>query len=169
MQIDRRRVLIGLGAAAALGVGAVGGLYVRYLDAPPAPGFLALSAHEIEVLDAMAEAWMPPGGTPAISGRDAQVAPLFDEVLSRMDQLSRRGLKALLQVLDDATWPGWRSAFRHLPLDDRIVVLRGWIDGDVGLLRSGIVSLISLFGDAYMLHPEVAAVLGPMYRCGYAT
>lgn len=167
MRLTRRGMLLGFGVAAGGGAAVVGGAWWRYLGGPPAEGYQALSAEEVEVVDALAEAWMPPGGTPALSGREAALAPDFDALLMRMPADNRQALKALLRLLDDATWPSKGGAFRTLPLDARIGALEGWLGSDLGLVRSAAFTLIALISDAYMQRPQVVAALRPMFRCGY--
>lgn len=168
MKITRRH-LLALGAAvpAATALGA-GGLTWRWYGVAPAEGRAVLSADEYDFVQALAEAWMPPGGEPFLSGADADLGGWLDELLSHMDETKASLLKVLMQVLDDTTLLSEGSAFRHLPLSTRMERLRGWMTSKNSLFRSAVSGLIVLMGMGWSTHPDVVAVIGPMFRCGWS-
>lgn len=126
-----------------------------------------LSTDEYDTAQALAEAWMPPGGTPPLSGRDADLGAFFDDVLAGADPTTRKLMKALLQILDDATLPTHGSAFRTLGLEARTDALHGWLISSNGALRSASQGVIALMSMGWTTHPDVAAILQPMFGCGY--
>ncbi|TNE85101.1 MAG: hypothetical protein EP330_27245 [Deltaproteobacteria bacterium] len=167
MPVTRRHVLAalaGTGALAVLGGGAVGW---SWWDRPPGEGLKALSVDEHAFVQALAEAWMPPGGDPVISGAEAGLGHFMDDLLGPMVPGQAKELKLLLNLLDDFTVPRRLSRFQHLDLDTRIEVLRGWFESDNHLLRSGVQALIALLASGYTLHPSVAERVRRWYPCGY--
>jgi hypothetical protein len=166
MKLTRRHVLAT--AAAVPAAAALGGLALgaRWWDRPPGAGLAALSADEHAFVDALAEAWMPAGGTPALSGAEARLADFFDDVLAHVDATNRALLKVLLQALDDLPFVTHGAAFRDLGLADRDAVLRGWLTTDQSLLRNGVTGVVALLALGWADHPDVAAWLSPMFPCG---
>lgn len=167
MKVTRRHVLAVVACSGAAALAGVGGLAVRWWDRPAGEGLLALSADEHEVAQALAEAWMPPGGTPSLSGAEARVGDFLDRVLAHAPDPEGKLLKLLLQALDDATVPTRLSAFRHLPLDSRQEVLRGWLASDVAPLREAVRTLLILMSEGYSMHPDVQPELQTLFPCGY--
>lgn len=151
-------------AAGGLGAGA---LALSWWDRAPGAGLASLSDDEHDFVQALAEAWMPRGGTPALSGADAQLGRFLDQVLDGMEPPAARELKLLLQALDDLPRIGHLSPFRALPLADRSELLAGWLHHDQWLLRNAAVALLVLIGVGYTTHPEVVPFLSPHFRCGY--
>lgn len=167
MQITRRQVLAAMAAVPVAGALGVGTTAYRWWDRPPGAGLLQLSDDEHDFVQAFAEAWMPGGGDPALSGADAQLGRFLDGILDGMDPPGARQLKLLLQALDDLTLPTRLSAFRDLSLPDRSEVLHGWLHHEQWLLRNGAVALLVLVGVGYTTHPDVVGILQPHFRCGY--
>ena len=126
-----------------------------------------LSEDEHAFIQAMAEAWMPSGGEPALSGADARLGDFLDETLLAINPLNRKLLKLLMQVLDDATLPTHLSSYRKLGLKARQAVLHGWLHHDNHLLRSAVQGIVVLVSIGWTTHPEVAAVIRPSMRCWY--
>ncbi len=155
--------------AASAGAGAIGlsATAVRWWDRAPGSGLETLSADEHAFVQALAEAWMPRGGTPELSGADARLGDFLDVSLASMTPLNRKGLKLLLQVLDDSTLPTHLSAYRHLPLSQRQKTLYGWMHHDNSLVRAAIQGITVLVAVGWTTHPDVAAVLSPSMRCWY--
>jgi hypothetical protein len=167
MKITRRHVLAAMAAVPAVGAAAAGGLALRWWDRPPGEGLRRLSVDEHDFVVALAEAWLPAGGTPALSGADAELGRFLDEVIDGMAPETGTQLKLLLQALDDLPRLTRLSAFRHLPLADRTDVLRSWMHTDQWLLRNGVQALLVLMGTGYTTHPEVVETLRPWFACGY--
>src|SRR5690606_34716390 len=145
-----------------------GGLAWRWYGAAPAEGRRVLSADEYDFVQALAEAWMPPGGRPALSGADADLGGWLDELLSHMDPTQAKLLKLLTQVLDDSALLTDGGAYRHLALERRTQLLLGWMRSSNSMFRAAVSGLVVLMGMGWSTHPEVVAVIGPMFRCGWS-
>lgn len=168
MAITRRNVLVAL-AAVTTGAALVGSAAaLRWWDHPPGTGLVALDADEYDMVQALAEAWMPPGaGPPDISGSEANCGKFVDEVLSRMDDFSRKGLKALLHIFNDLPLATERKRFTSMDRFERSRVLQTWFDSPLYLERQAIGAIMILIGFGYEVHPEVSKVFAPYYGCGF--
>ncbi|MEQ1503003.1 MAG: gluconate 2-dehydrogenase subunit 3 family protein [Myxococcota bacterium] len=167
MRITRRQLVAAAAAvpvAGALGAGAVGW---SWWDRPIGEGLTGLAEDEYAFVQAVAEAWMPPGGEPALSGSEANVGGFLDGVVSAMDDAPARELRLLLQALDDLPVLTHGSRFRHLSLDARTETLRGWLHADQWLLRNAILAVLVLVAEAYTMHPTLVAMIRPWTRCGF--
>lgn len=167
MRITRRQIVaaaLAVPAAAALGAGAVG---VAWWDRPPGAGLQVLSVEEHAFVQALAEAWMPPGGEPALSGADARLGDWFDAVLAGMPVPPRTQLKLLLHGLDHLPVVTHATRYTTLHLDDRQMVLRGWLHSDRYLLRTAIQAVLVLVGLGWSTHPELVAVMRPWFGCTF--
>lgn len=167
MQIQRRQLLALIAAVPMAGSLGVGTLAFRWWDRPPGAGLLALSPHEYDIVQSIAEAWMPPGGTPKLSGADADLGSFFDEIISHMADLDRTLLKLLLQALDDSTLLTDFGTYTTLPLHRRSEVLYGWIHSEHSMMRSAVSAFLVLMSTGWTTHPEVASLLRPMFPCGF--
>jgi len=167
MEITRRHVLAATGAMAAAAVVGTTVTAVRWWDRPPGTDRLALSEAEAEVVASVAEAWMPPGGTPAISGREAGCAAFVDEVASRMPDTQRQLFKVLLHAIDELPLVTELSYFTRLPLDRRTELIAHWSTDASFIQRQAVGALMALIAFGYTLHPEVAPIFRRQYRCGY--
>ena len=156
--------LTALGVASAGGTALVGS---RWWARPAGQGLSVLSDDEHEFLQAVAEAWMPRGGEPEVSGADANLGVFMDQLLAQSDESITGPLKALFQVLDDTTRATHLSAYRHLPLDARREVLRGWLVSDVSLFRRAVHGMMALLSMGWSQHPDVIRVLRPSFACGW--
>jgi D-cysteine desulfhydrase len=97
-RVTRRRVLVGLAAAAALGVAVRTG---GYADLPGFPGEV-LSAWHANVLIAAAEALLPPDTDPA---QIAAIPARIDRYLVGMPPKVKREAKAMLALIEHGTTP----------------------------------------------------------------
>jgi hypothetical protein len=167
VSITRRQVVAVLAATSAAAAGSAGGLALRWWDRAPGEGLAALSQDEHDFLQAVAEAWMPAGGTPPLSGADAQAGRFLDAVVASMSPATGRELKLLLQALDDWPIPRRLAPFRRLPLDTRIAVLHGWRHSDRWLLRNAALGVLVLVAEAVTMHPRFLALLAPNAPCGF--
>ena len=131
--------------------------------------FIAPRVNEIKFafVDALAEAWMPPGGTPALSGSEAGLGAFMDDLIAAMPESQGNELKLLINLLDDFTVPRRLARFSSLSLDTRIEVLGGWLDTPNHFLRSGVTALVALLASGYTMHPAISAQVNEWYRCGY--
>lgn len=167
MRLTRRGVLAAMAALPVAGTLGAGTLAWRWWDRPPMEGLRCLSSDEHGFVQAMAEAWMPPGGEPALSGADARLGDFVDGLAFAMPPNGARELKLLLQVLDDLPRLTHGSAYRHLDLAERAAVLSSWLHSDQWLLRNAAIAVLVLIAEGYTLHPEVAPLLRPHFRCGF--
>ncbi|MBX2799962.1 MAG: twin-arginine translocation signal domain-containing protein [Myxococcales bacterium] len=164
--ITRRAALAAVACAGvAGGVGAVTAL--RWWDRAPGEALVWLSADEHDFVQAVAEAWMPRGGTPSLSGADAQLGSFVDGVLEGMAPSAARETKLLLQALDDLPVVTRLRPYRRLPLHSRAEVLQGWLQSSLWPLRTGATALMMLIGLGWTTHPEVASIFQPHFGCGY--
>jgi hypothetical protein len=168
MPLTRRQVLAAMGATAALGAGASGVALKRSVwDLAPAEGLLALSDGEYRFVQALAEAWMPAGGDPALSGADADLGRFVDDIVFRTLPTNRKLLKALFQGLDQLPMLTHARSFSALDLPVRTAVLQGWLDSDVWLLRQGVGSVVVFLAFGWTTHPDVVGYLAPSFICRY--
>ncbi len=167
MAVTRRHVLATTAALAAAGATGVGGAALRWWDRPVDADLRALAADEHAFVQALAEAWMPRGGEPQLSGADARIGDFVDDLVAALDPMPARLLRALLQILDDLPLATRFSTYRALPLDDRIEVLRAWLEHPSQYVRLGAVGALQLVSLGWTRHPEVAAQLAPSFGCGY--
>lgn len=167
MQITRRHVLAATGALGVASSLTAGGVLLSWWDRPPGQGLTALSPEEWTFVQALAEAWMPPGGTPAISGAEARVGDFLDGVVQNMAETQGKLFRVLVRLLDHATLPTRGARFSSLDLETRTSVLAGWVNAPTYLQRQAISSVLVLVAFGYMQHPEVAPAFRHLYRCGY--
>lgn len=110
---------------------------------------------------------MPPGGEPALSGRDARLGTYVDRLTGSMAETQRNLFRVLLHMFDDAPVPKRGGTFQSLDLATRTEVLQGWHDSDNYLTRQAIGSVLILMSFGWTLHPDVVGYFRPHYGCGY--
>lgn len=168
MRLTRRHLLAAsalVAAGAATGVGAVAW---RWWDQPADTPYVALSPDEIAILDALADACFPPGGTPPMGGAEAGVARYFDGVLAGLEPTQRKLLKVGLHALDAAPLATHGGYLTELPVVDASAAVAGMLASSRHEIR-GLAQSLSLFvGMAWFAHPDVRAIVGPGFACGYA-
>jgi len=98
LRLTRRRVLaLGVGVGALTIAGSLGWL----VSLPtPAPGRLALSAREDELLVRLAEVWFPPGNPLGVAAGDVDIGGDLDRLVVLFAPQEQRVLHALLRVVD---------------------------------------------------------------------
>jgi hypothetical protein len=165
--ITRRQVLAATAALSVAGVAATGSAGFQWWNRPPGRGNRHLTDQEHAFVQALSEAWMPPGGVPAISGAEARLGDFLDEVLSGVEPTVARQLRLLLTGLDLLAVSSHGGAYRGLDLATRIEVLQGWLQSDMMLLRSAIQGVLVLISVGYTTHPDTVEVLSPWYKCRY--
>ena len=163
-RLTRRRVLaLGVGVGALTIAGSVGWL----VSLPrPAPGRLALSAHEGELLVRLAEVWFPPGNALGVAAGDVDIGADLDQLLVLLAPREQRALHALLRVVDQLPRATFRSStrFSALSLDERRQLMVAWESSDgprrqlAGLLR--LLASLSYFEDERVLR-----AIGHSYGC----
>jgi hypothetical protein len=167
-----RRHLLTLAAAVPVAGGllaaGVGGTVAwQWWARPPGEGLQRLASDEHDFVQALAEAWMPAGGTPAISGSEAELGHFLDGVLAGMSEPQANELKILLQALDDLPRLTHFAPYRSLDLEARIALLDGWLHSDQWLLRNAMIGLLSLMGTGFSTHPDVLPHVRPHFKCAY--
>lgn len=166
--ITRRHVLAATGAVALAGSTTALALRHRWWNHPHAPQLKALSQDEYDVVQAIGEAWMPPGeGPPDPSGAEADVGAFVDEIVSRMPPEQARLFKLLLHILDDTTMVIEFQPYRKLDHVRRTNHLNVWIHSPWPYLRQATSAVLILVAMGYTRHPDVAKHLQPYFRCGY--
>lgn len=167
-----RRQLLGLAAASAAAVG-LGATAARWWEAPPGAPWQVLSDEEARFLDALADAAFPPAAPddPApvarIGGREAGAARFVDGILVAMEGDQRSLLRLSFHAFDAATLPTRAARFTDLPPEAARAQVLDWLRSPIPELRSAFTSVYLFIGMAWTTHPEVAAHLQPMFRCGY--
>jgi len=136
-------------------------------NAPAGQAFLCLSAREAELVDSMAEALFPPGGTPALSGGDAGISRFLDGVIDAIPDTTDNLLRLFINALDDFTRLTRFSGYCELPLAERTELLGTWAQSPQYLFRSSVSSLLLFISMGYCLHPEVQEDCGWVFPCGY--
>ncbi|MCB9664954.1 MAG: hypothetical protein H6732_12635 [Alphaproteobacteria bacterium] len=166
--MTRRMVLAATGAAA-VGATVVGGTtYVRWWNQPPGRSLQALSREEYEVVQRLAEAWMPPGsGPPDLSGAEAECGRFVDEVCVRMRADQRKLLKLALQIVDRVPYVTTFKTLRQLDRYEAAPHLEAMLQSDIFYLRQGVGAIMALIALGYTSHPEVAPTISPWFNCGF--
>lgn len=167
MNVTRRHVAAALAALPLIGAMGAGGLYLRWWDRPPGAAHQALSDDEYATIQALAEAWMPAGGLPHLSGADAKVGVFVDDLVAHLPHPERELIKLLIQALDDATLPRHFAGFRSLDRETRTMVVKKWLASDVIEERTAVRALLLLIAEGWVQHPDVLAALGGEFPCGY--
>lgn len=165
-RLTRRAVLAAAAASAAVvagGAGVVGSWY----DRPAGEGLSVFSPEEHGFVQALAEAWMPPGGEPAISGAEARMGDFLDGVVATMAPTQGKLFRLLLHALDAETLPTHAAHFQTLPLETRTAVLAGWMTSPWYLQRQAVSAVLALLSFGYTEHPAVAVHFRPFFRCGF--
>lgn len=167
MELTRRHVIAAMAGVPVVGVLSTGAVAWTWWDRPPGEGLQALSDDEYQIVQALAEAWMPAGGDPALSGADANLGAFFDDLVAGMAGSSGKELKVLLHIVDNLARPTHVQAFRNLPLETRTELIRAWMESPVELVRLAITAVLVLMAMGWTTHPEVVGFFRPMFRCGY--
>lgn len=164
LRLTRRRVLaLGVGVGALTIAGSLGWL----VSLPtPAPGRLALSAREDELLVRLAEVWFPPGNPLGVAAGDVDIGGDLDRLVVLFAPQEQRVLHALLRVVDQLPRATLRSAtrFSALPLLERREIMVAWETSTgprrqlAGVLR--LLASLSFFEDE-----RVRRAIGHSYGC----
>ena len=161
-----RRMVLATGALVAAPAMLLGGRALTWWDKDPSEGYRTLHTSEARILDSLAEAYFPPGGTPALSGADAGISAYMDAVFDQMTEPTPTMLRTLLHALNDlARLEG--ASYVELPLETRSRLLEGWLTHDNHLLRGAVTGLTTFVASAYCGHPDVRDACGWQFPCGY--
>ncbi len=167
MKIGRRHLLAAAAAVAGAGVVGVGGTLVAWWDQPARAPLLHLSSAEIALFDALADAIFPEGGTPPLSGGDANLSRYLDAVLAGMAPTQRSLFRVAMHGLDALARVQAGGFLAELPSEEVAAVLRGWMTAGDPNLRGVAQSLHIFVCMAYLAHPEVQGVIAPQFKCGF--
>jgi hypothetical protein len=158
--ITRRQALQGGLVFAAI---AASGLGLR-LDGA-APGARVLSAEELAIVRAAAEAMFPKGPLP-IDGVEAGVAEEVDRLCAEFLELPAAiGFRYVLRALEWGTAASCGQRFTALDPDERRVILDIWADPTVLPRRVASDSIKLVLGMAYFMNPDVLASFGWRATC----
>lgn len=158
---------IGLGGAALVGLYAGGAAYGILAASSAGAGRRVLSSAEVALLEALAEAYFPPGNAIGVDGRDVDVVTPLDVWVASMAPSEQRVVRSLLRLID--LWPrlslGGFGRFSGLSLEDRVAVLIAFEESAleprraIGQLVRGLVSF------PYFEDPRVLHGIGVEYGC----
>ena len=168
--LTRRRLLkLGLGAGVVVVVGAVGGgLGWDVLKAEGAgPGLKVLSDRERRVVEAVADAYFPPGNDLGVAAADLDHVPVVDAYVAGLYAREQRGMRALLRGLD--RWPQLSfggGAFSSLPLSGRVDVLNAFDASSITERRllGTLIRTVCCMG--VFEAPTMLAAIGHRHGCG---
>ncbi len=166
----RRRMIQATSALLALSAVAAGGVWEGASLPPPAMGALCLSARELGLVQALAEALFPPGSALGVSAVGMDLAAEVDELIGdRLDPVVRPVFRLAMEGLDDGTWVSRGARFVDLPIADRVAVLAHWADNAVLARRMTYDALRTVVGMVFFCRPEVTAAIGFRPGCGLAS
>lgn len=159
--IDRRTLLRG-GLAAGASLALVGTLQLP----APAPGLLALSEREAEIVAAVAEVLFPGAPFP-VSGVEAGVVAEVDRIVAdSIPEVGATLFRYLLRTLEWGTLASRGVRFSDLDLVSRTEVLEVWHQPGVLPRKIAWDAMRMVLSMAYFSHPEVLAHLGWRAECG---
>jgi len=167
MELTRRHVLAAMAAVPVVGALGAGSVVWTWWDRPPGQGLKVLSDDEYAIVQTLAEAWMPRGGEPVLSGSDANLGAFFDDLLDGMEANNAAELKVLLHIIDNLARPTHFRPFRRLPLEARTELVQRWLDSPRELIRLAITAVVVLLSMGWTTHPDVVGYFRPLFRCGY--
>lgn len=157
--VSRRRFLQGsLVAGATLSL--ANGLWLE----TPASGRAALSAGEMTIVAALAEAMFPRGAFP-IDGVEAGVPEEVDRLVSEMTEVHAAGFRYVLRGLEWGTFASRGVRFSLLSPEKRREVLDTWSAPALIARRVAGDALKAVLGMAYFSNPRVLDSIGWRAAC----
>ena len=130
------------------------------------PSLPHLSARELALVCAAADAAFPPGGAIALSGTDAGIPAHVDRYLAVLPRRNRTLIRLLFVLTEHATlifqapgWDGFRR-FSSLSLEQRMAVLEGWARSPLQPRRLVFQSLRAVLTMGYFASPQVLRAMG---------
>ena len=170
--LDRRTFIKGLGVAGGLVVGAGAARAAIWWDQAAANGYRILSADEVLISDAIAQALFP--GEQGVMRRLPDAVELgatrfLDDLLVEMlDETMGNALRVLMHAIDEMAIFGGEGSVRRFhkrSLEERVAILRAW-DGSLSSTRRSVFSALKIFyAMAYCEHPVLIEAMGFDYSC----
>ena len=167
MALNRRKVLLGGAALGAVAAAGASGAAWRVWDQPAGAGFVVISKDEAEFLRALAGAVFPPTDILAVDGEPAELDSFVDVLFRWSPELPRKLMRVLLHALDSWPLPGRRRYFTSMNLEDRQVVVDGWMSHSRAEVRLALASLIAFLGMGFTTHEENVGYFAAMHQCGF--
>lgn len=169
-QMSRRKfmALTGLGVVSLTLGGLVWRVASVWWHQPAARGFEVLSAQEVLISDAIAEALFPGDGAGAPSGVEVGLTRKLDHMLATtLAGDSADLLRVLLHAVDEgaAVGGGW-TRLHLLTLPERVAALQAWDASFVATRRHAFGALKIMYAMCYCEDPAVLQALGVQYTCG---
>ncbi|MCA9624731.1 MAG: hypothetical protein KC731_37165, partial [Myxococcales bacterium] len=120
------------------------------------------SAYEARLVDAILDAYFPPGGPLAISGREAGGRRRLSSYFQRMPRRARRLLRLLLWFteLSPLVFGPRRRRFTRLTAEQRCAFLAGAAASPLYGRRVAFLSLRAIVTMAYLADPRVVEAIG---------
>ncbi len=168
MRVTRRQLLAATTLLGGAVVAGAGGVAFRWWDQPSDTPYAVLSADEVAILDAFAEACFPAGGDPPLGGAAAGVGRFFDGVVEGLVPVQQKLLRLAIHGLDAfplATHGGYLS---ELPVAAASDAVASWLRSTRPEIRGLAQSFHIFVGMAWMAHPDVRPRIAPMFGCGFA-
>lgn len=146
-------------------LGGAGLLFSRETRGVPLPdeALEFFTPREYAIFTAIAETVVqPPAGQPTV--REIHVALRADRLLATKDEASKKDIKKLLALFDNALagflLNGSIAPFSQLDLAGREGFLRTWQNHRLGVLRTGFFVLKRLAATCYYSHPSTHRGIG---------
>jgi hypothetical protein len=165
-RFTRRHALAAGALASGVGLGATVVRVGSWWKKDTGPGLQILAPEEAELVDAVAEALFPAGGTPELSGADAGVSAWLDAHFVHLPDDTASQLRLLMNALDDWARLTQGARWAELPVERRSAKLESWMRADNHLVRGAISGLVIFVSMGYCLHPEVKDACGWQWPCG---
>ena len=148
--------------SAAYRIGAV------WWDQTPHEDFDVLSAREVEIAEAIADAMFPGDHLGMPNGTEVGVLSTFDRYLEAIHPQKANLLRLLLHAIDEmAIFDGLAMVpFRKRPRKQRIAILNRWDDAGLNARKEAFLGLKVIFSMGYCESPEVMERAGIEYECG---
>jgi hypothetical protein len=166
MLLSRRTLM--LSGAAFAGVTAFG--VPEAVLPPPSAGFQVLSDGEASLVEALGDAFFPPGNPLGVAAADVDLPLRIDTLLAdELDPVVQPVFRYLLKAIDMGTLASRGAGYAALSLEDRRAVLDTWADNAILPRRLAFDALKTVVGMAFFNTPEVTATLGWFPRCHQGT
>lgn len=159
--LTRRRLIHASGAIMAASAVSGGAGFELLSLGGAAPGHLALSARELLLVQALAEALFPPGNALGVTAFGMDLGPEVDELMGdRLDPVVAPAFRYALKGLDHGTWLSRGARFADLPIADRVAVMNAWAEPEVTARRLTYDVLRTVVGMVFFCRPEVTQTIG---------